>query len=378
MPVSDPSWTIGIEEEYLMVDCETGDLATRPLDDLMHALQQDLKDLVRPEFLQSQVEVGTRVCKDVKEAREQLSWLRKTVADIGQEFGVAPIAASTHPHAEWDEQAHTDAERYHTFAQDMQAVVRRLIISGMHVHVGIDDDDLRIDLMNQVSYFLPHLLCLSTSSPLWRGRDTGLKCYRLSIFNELPRTGLPELFDSYSEYKKHVNALINVGMIKDATMLWWDVRPAVKFPTLEMRITDVCTTLDDAIAIASLFQCLLRMLYRLRRNNQRWRTYRTMLINENRWRAQRYGLDEGLVDFGKSSLVNFDDLLDELIHMLSYDAEALNCTAELHSLRDILKRGTSSHRQMKIFNQAKEEGADNLEACRLVTQWLKSETIRGL
>jgi carboxylate-amine ligase len=378
MPVSDPSWTIGIEEEYLMVDCETGDLATRPLDDLMHALQQDLKDLVRPEFLQSQVEVGTRVCKDVKEAREQLSWLRKTVADIGQEFGVAPIAASTHPHAEWDEQAHTDAERYHTFAQDMQAVVRRLIISGMHVHVGIDDDDLRIDLMNQVSYFLPHLLCLSTSSPLWRGRDTGLKCYRLSIFNELPRTGLPELFDSYSEYKKHVNALINVGMIKDATMLWWDVRPAVKFPTLEMRITDVCTTLDDAIAIASLFQCLLRMLYRLRRNNQRWRTYRTMLINENRWRAQRYGLDEGLVDFGKSSLVNFDDLLDELIHMLSDDAEALNCTAELHSLRDILKRGTSSHRQMKIFNQAKEEGADNLEACRLVTQWLKSETIRGL
>lgn len=378
MSVREPSWTIGIEEEYLMVDCETGNLATRSLDDLMAALQTDLKDLVRPEFLQSQVEVGTRVCKDVKEARAQLAWLRQSVADIGQKFGVAPIAASTHPHAEWGEQTHTDAERYHTFAQDMQAVVRRLIISGMHVHVGIDDDDLRIDLMNQVSYFLPHLLCLSTSSPMWRGHDTGLKCYRLSVFDELPRTGLPELFDSYSEYQKHVDALIDVGMIKDATMLWWDVRPAVKFPTLEMRITDVCTTLDDAIGIACLFQCLLRMLYRLRRNNQRWRTYRTMLIDENRWRAQRYGLDAGLVDFGKGTLVNFKDLLEELIEMLKDDAEALNCTEELHSLRDILTRGTSSHRQIKVFNQAKEDGANDLEACRAVAHWLKSETVRGL
>jgi len=378
MALSQPSWTIGIEEEYLMVERETGDLATRPLDDLMAALQKELKDLVRPEFLQSQVEVGTRVCKDIKEARKELAWLRQTVADIGKKFDVAPIAASTHPHAEWDQQAHTDAERYHTFAHDMQAVVRRLIISGMHVHVGIDDDDLRIDLMNQVSYFLPHLLCLSTSSPLWRGHDTGLKCYRISIFDELPRTGLPEFFESYSEYKKHVRALTNVGIIKDATMLWWDVRPAVKFPTLEMRITDVCTTLDDAVAIASLFQCLLRMLYRLRRSNQRWRTYRTMLIDENRWRAQRYGLDGGLVDFGKGKLVGFDDLLEELIDMLSLDAEALNCTEELYSLRHILKRGTSSHRQIEVFNKAKEDGADDLEACRAVAQWLKKETVNGL
>jgi len=376
--MSAPSWTIGIEEEYLMVDCDTGDLATKPMAGLMQACQKELKDLVRPEFLQSQIEVATTVCKDVGEAREQLAWMRKTVAGVGKEFNVSPIAASTHPNAEWDKQEHTDAQRYHDFARDMQAVVRRLIISGMHVHVGIDDDDLRIDLMNQVSYFLPHLLALSTSSAFWRGYDTGLKCYRLSIFDELPRTGLPEQFDSYSEYQKHVDALINVGLIKDASMMWWDIRPAVKFPTLEMRITDVCTTLDDAIAIAALYQCLLRMLYRLRHNNQRWRTYRTLLINENRWRAQRYGIDEGLVDFGKGELVAFDHLLEELIDLLAEDAAALNCLSELNSLRQILKRGTSSHRQIGIFETAKENGADDFEASRAVSKWLISETVMGL
>ncbi|MDV7340653.1 carboxylate-amine ligase [Terasakiella sp. A23] len=378
MAVSEPSWTIGIEEEYLMVDRDTGDLSTQPMDAVMAACRKELQDLVRPEFLQSQVEVATDVCKDVKEARKQLAWLRQKVADIGADYNLAPIAASTHPNAEWDEQEHTDAERYHTFAEDMQAVVRRLIISGMHVHVGIDDNDLRIDLMNQVSYFLPHLLALSTSSAFWRGQVTGLKCYRLSVFDELPRTGLPEHFDSFSEYQKHVDALINVGVIKDATMLWWDVRPAVKFPTLEMRITDICTTLDDAVAIAALFQCILRMLYRLRRSNQRWRTYRNMLVNENRWRAQRYGLDEGLVDFGIGQVVAFDQLLEELIDMLKEDAEALNCTEELLSLRTILKRGTSSHRQLDVFAKAKEKGADDLEASRAVSKWLMQETLNGL
>jgi len=361
-----------------MVNRDTGDLATESMDALMAACQKELGARVHPEFLQSQIEVATDVCKDVKEARKELAWLRKSVADIGKEFNLTPIAASTHPNAEWDEQEHTDAERYHSFAEDMQAVVRRLIISGMHVHVGIDDNDLRIDLMNQISYFLPHLLALSTSSAFWRGYDTGLKCYRLSVFDELPRTGLPEHFDSYSEYEKHVNALINVGLIKDATMLWWDVRPAVKFPTLEMRITDICTTLDDAVGIAALFQCLLRMLYRLRRSNQRWRTYRDMLINENRWRAQRYGIDDGLVDFGRAQLVAFDELLEELIDMLKEDAQALNCEEELYSLRNILKRGTSSHRQIKTFEDAKENGADDLEATRAVVKWLMQETLTGL
>lgn len=378
MAMKEPSWTIGIEEEYLMVDCDTGDLTTEPINGLIEACQKDLKDLVRPEFLQSQVEVATNVCKDVKEAREQLAWMRKTVARVAKEFNLAPLASSTHPNAEWDMQEHTDAERYHSFARDMQAVVRRLIISGMHVHVGIDDDDLRIDLMNQVSYFLPHLLALSTSSAFWRGHNTGLKCYRLSIFDELPRTGLPEQFDSYSEYKKHVDALVHVGLIKDATMIWWDIRPALKFPTLEMRITDVCTTLDDAVAIAALYQCILRMLYRLRHNNQRWRTYRTLLINENRWRAQRYGCDEGLVDFGKAELVSFEHLLDELLNMLREDAQALNCCEELESLRHILTRGTSSHRQIKVFEKAKENGADDFEASRCVAKWLMKETLEGV
>ena len=378
MSVCDPLWTIGVEEEYLMVDRDTGELATTQMGNLMKDCQKELDNLVRPEFLKSQVEVATHICKDVKEARAQLAWLRQSISKLGAKYNLAPIAASTHPNAEWDQQEHTDAERYHTFAEDMQAVVRRLIISGMHVHVGINDDDLRIDLMNQVSYFLPHLLALSTSSAFWRGRDTGLKCYRLSVFDELPRTGLPEHFDSYSEYQKHVQALVNVGVIKDATMLWWDVRPAVKFPTLEMRITDICTTLDDAVALAALFQCILRMLYRLRRGNQRWRTYRSMLVNENRWRAQRYGIDNGLVDFGKGQCVAFEELLEEFIDMLKEDAEALNCSEEILSLRKILTRGTSSHRQLDVFKTAKENGADDLEASRAVVKWLITETVNGL
>jgi carboxylate-amine ligase len=378
MSISEPSWTIGIEEEYMMIDKSSGELTTQPMEDVMATCQKELGDLVRPEFLRSQIEVGTSVCKDVKEARSQLAHFRKTIAKIGDNFGLAPIAASTHPNAQWDEQKHTDAERYHTFAQDMQAVVRRLIISGMHVHVGIDNDELRIDLMNQVSYFLPHLLALSTSSPFWRGHNTGLKCYRLSVFDELPRTGLPEVFDSFGEYQKHIDALVDVGLIKDATTLWWDIRPAVKFPTLEMRITDICTTLDDAISIAALYQCILRMLYRLRRSNQRWRTYRTMLIDENRWRAQRHGIDEGLVDFGKGELVAFTQLLDELFDMLKEDAQALNCEDELLNLKHILIRGTSAHRQVDIYDQALKDGKSQSEAIRETAFWLQDETLRNL
>lgn len=377
MTIQEPSWTIGVEEEYLMVDMETGELASEALDDLMQDCQDELQDLVKPEFLQSQIEVATPICGSVKEARQQLMQLRTAVARIAKKYNIAPIAASTHPNAEWDEQTHTDAERYHTFANDMQAVVRRLIISGMHVHVGIDQDDLRIDLMNQVTYFLPHLLALSTSSPLWRGHNTGLKCYRLSVFDELPRTGLPEHFESYSDYQRHVAALENVGVIKDSSMLWWDVRPAMRFPTLEMRITDVCTTLDDAVSIAALYQCILRMLYRLRRSNQRWRTYRNMLVNENRWRAQRHGTDGGLVDFGKGELIAFPDLLDELLDMLCEDADALDCRDELQHLKTILTRGTSAHRQINIYEQAKSQGHSSAEAGRAVAKWLMQETLAG-
>jgi carboxylate-amine ligase len=298
----EPSFTIGIEEEYLLVDRETRDLVIDPPDSLMAECERRMEGHVSPEFMQSQIEVGTSKCDSISQAAAEIVELRRGIAEVASGYGLAPIAASTHPFAAWDMQKHTKKDRYHVLARDMQAVVRRLLICGMHVHVGLDDDELRIDLMQQISYFLPHLLVLSTSSPFWRGENTGLKSYRLAVFDELPRTGLPENFDSYGEYQRHVDVLIGAGVIEDSTKLWWDVRLSSRFPTLEMRVADVCTNYKDGVSIAAIYVCLLRMLYLLKRDNQRWRAYSNMLIQENRWRAQRYGFDEGLIDFGKGSI----------------------------------------------------------------------------
>jgi len=378
MSNKEPSFTLGIEEEYLLVDPETRGLAVDPPEEILGECEERLGDLIKPEFLKSQIEVATGVCKSISDGREELTHLRRTVAEVAGKHGLHPIAASTHPFSEWQTQHHTDKERYHVLAKDMQTVARRLLICGMHVHVGLDDKELRIDLMNQVSYFLPHLLALSTSSPFWCGEDTGLKSYRLSVFNELPRTGLPERFDSYAEYCRHVDVLVKAGTIKDASMLWWDIRPSSTFPTLEMRIADVCTRLDDTLAIAALYQCIIRMLYRLRRDNQRWRLYANMLINENRWRAQRYGLDEGLLDFGKGQMVPSADLINELIGLIAEDAEALNCTAEIEHLHNIIDGGTSAHRQLAIYNQSLEGGKSKQDALNDVVDMLMKETVSGV
>ena len=379
MTAGDPSFTVGIEEEYLLVDRRTRDIATEPPAAMIEECRSLIRNLVRPELLRSQIEVGTRVCHTIAQAREELAWLRRTVAGVAGSHGLAPIAASTHPFSEWQDQLHTDKERYHMLARDLQAMARRLLICGMHVHVGIDgDDDLRIDLINQACYFLPHLLALSTSSPFWRGEDTGLKSYRLSVFNELPRTGLPEYFESFGEYQRHVKILTDAGLIKDATLLWWDIRASANFPTVEMRITDVCTRLDDAVAIAGLFVCIVRMLYRLRRANQRWRRYSRMLINENRWRAQRYGVDEGLVDFGKGRIIPCAELLEELLELIDEDAEALGCRDQVAHARKIVRQGTSAHRQIETYARAIGAGADIAEALRSVVDWLIEETAAGL
>jgi len=378
MTVSKPSFTIGVEEEYLLVDRHTRALASEPPPEVLEAFEHRIKDLVRPEFLKAQIEIGTTVCNTAAEAHTQLAHLRKTVADVAKDFGLAPIAASTHPFSEWTHQVHTDRKRYNDLADAMQGVARRLLICGMHVHVGIEDDELRIDLLNQASYFLPHLLALSTSSPFWRGDDTGLKSYRLSVFDELPRTGLPAHFDTFTEYKRHVDILVKVGVIPDASMLWWDLRPSAKFPTLEMRITDVCTRLKDATAIAALFQCILRMLYRLRRGNQRWRNYANMLINENRWRAQRYGVNEGMIDFGRCDMVPFSELIAELMDMLAEDAEALDCVQELAHVPTILETKTSAHKQRAVFEAAKGVGASDEDAFKAVVDWLIATTVEDI
>ncbi|MEP4379848.1 MAG: carboxylate-amine ligase [Alphaproteobacteria bacterium] len=374
---ADDVYTLGIEEEYLLVDPETRELAVDPPDDLLRdcaALIPAETGTVSPEFLKAQIEVGTSVCSNMGEARTRLSALRQAVITTAEAHGYRVIAASTHPIADWHDTQHTDKERYNELAADLQTVARRLLICGMHVHVGVDDDERRIDVMNQVSYFLPHLLALSTSSPFWQAQDTGLLSYRLSVFDELPRTGLPERFESWGEYVRHVEALTDAGLIEDASKIWWDARPSARFPTVEMRITDVCTTMEDSLTIAALFTCFVSMITRLRRSNQRWRIYSNMLINENRWRAQRYGLSEGMVDFGKGEIVPFATLLDEMLDLVGPDADMLGCRAEIEHARAIQNRGTSAHRQLDVYRAAVAAGADHTEALRRVVDWLIDET----
>lgn len=373
-----PSFTLGIEEEYLLVDRETRDLVVHLPDSLMSRCEAELAGHVSPEFLQSQIEVGTSKCDSLRQACDEIRSFRRSVAEIAGEYGLAPIAASTHPIAAWDSQKHTDKERYNVLARDIQAPARRLVICGMHVHVGLDDDDLRIDLLSQIAYFLPHLLALSTSSPFWRGQDSGLKSYRLAVFDELPRTGLPEHFDSWGEYQRHIQVLVDAKLFEDASKLWWDVRPSARFPTLELRIPDVCTTAQDGFAVAGLYLCLLRMLWRLKRDNQRWRRYSNLLVNENRWRAQRYGFDSGLVDFGRGEIVPYGELLEELLELTGPDAAHFGCRAEVEWAREIVRRGTSAHRQLEAFRLAREAGADQREALNAVVDFLIGETVAGL
>ena len=378
MALREPRLTVGIEEEYLLVERGSRDLASEPSEDMLAECATLLEGRVTPEFLRAQIEVGTHPSATVREARADLAHLRSTVAAVSGRHGLAPIAASTHPFARWQEQQFVEKERYRVLARDMQAVARRLLICGMHIHVEVDDDDLRIDLMNQMGYFLPHLLTLTTSSPFWGGEDTGLKSYRLTVFDALPRTGLPDHYESFGEYQRMVSQLVNGGLMEDATKLWWDLRPSAKFPTLEIRIADVCTRLDDAASVAALTQCIVSMLYRLRRDNQRWRIYPRILVHENRWRAQRYGVEGELVDFGKSTLVPFADLLEELIDMVREDAERLDCVAEVERARDIVARGTSADRQRRPFEDARAGGADAREALAAVVDFLIAETVHGL
>ena len=372
-----PEFTIGVEEEYLLVDKETRALVVDPPKSLIGECEDLCGSQVTTEFLRSQIEIGTKVCKNVQEVREELRRLRGNIIEVTGRHGLAPIAASTHPFSRWTEQKHTKKDRYDSLTAEMQGAARRLMICGMHVHVGINDNNLRIDLMNQLSYFLPHLLALSCSSPFWEGRDTGLKCYRLTVFDALPRTGLPERFQSFAEYERHVDIMVNAGMIQDSTKIWWDVRPSGRYPTLETRIMDVCTRLEDALALVAMLVSILRMLYRLRLGNQRWRTYTPMLINENRWRAMRYSFDEGLIDFAKGELVPFQELLQEILNMTAEDAEALGCEKEIASVNEILSRGTSAHRQLKTYELATASGESDEEALKAVVDTLIADTAEG-
>ena len=372
-----PEFTIGIEEEYLVVDIGTLNLVSKMPPALMADCAEELGTQVTKEFLQCQIEVGTKVCTSTRDLREELVRLRSTVARIARKHDCLIMASSTHPFS-FGSTLLTDDDRYLDLAEQMQRIVHRLYISGMHVHIGIPNDELRIDLMNQATYVLPHILALSTSSPFWRGDNSGLKSYRVSVFDQMPRTGLPPQFHSYTDYMNHVNVMVDLGIIENATKIWWDIRPSWRYPTLEMRLTDICTNIEDSITVACVFRCWMRLLYRLKMQNQRWREYSAFLVQENRWRAQRYGIDRGLIDFGRREMVDFPDLAEEIIELISEDAQYFDCVEEINNIRNILKRGTSAHRQLAVYNQSIDQGRSNELALVDVVRFIAKETLVGV
>ncbi len=368
-----PSLKIGIEEEYLIVDQESLDLVAKPDPEFMATCHKLSDGRTTNEYLQCQIEVGTRPHHLIRDAGRELADLRLLTRNTAEEYGYGIIASSTHPFATRREQSYTPKERYKILHRELGLSASRMLICGMHTHLEVEDEDLRIDLMNQAAYFLPHLLALSCSSPYWEGEDTSLASYRLAVFDALPRTGLPDNLNSFATFRRLVDQLVRSGSLEDGSKIWWDIRPSVKFPTIEQRITDVCSLLKDAVAITATFQAIVAYLYRLRTLNQRWRHYPPTLINENRWRAQRYGTDEPLIDHGKTMLVPFKDLLAELVELIREDAAGLGTEAELDRVKSISSRGNSTKRQRQRFAQAVAEGADKQEALREVARMLADD-----
>lgn len=373
-----PSLTLGVEEEYLLADPETGRIVTDPPEEVMEACRRELGEEVKHELLRAQIEVNSRICRDVAEVRAELVRMRAAVVRALRRFGLTIVATSTHPLVRWREQRTVDMDRYRILTEDFQALARRLAICGMHVHAGIEDEDLRIDLLRQIGYFLPHLLALSTSSPFWEGQPTGLKAFRPTIFGDLPRTGFPEDLESWSEWQRLLRVMEQCGVCDDATKIWWDVRPSVKQPTLEMRACDICTRLEDVVCIAALYQCILRMLFDLRARNQRWRIYRRILLEENKWRAQRWGVEAKLADYGELVLKPMPELVEELVALLRPAAEELGCVAEVEHAREIVRRGTSGDTQLRIYHEARRNGADDQRARQEVACWLVQATLEGV
>ena len=384
MSVPTPPLTLGIEEEYQIVDPQSRNLQAYITELLSKDQERPTSLDLKPEFMQSQVEVGSHVCRNIKEIRAEVVRLRRAVIEMAEENGVAIVAASTHPFANWEEQAITDGARYRELLDDLQGVAKRLLIFGMHVHVGFGEDkeskNLMIEIMNQARYFIPHLLALSTSSPFWHGENTGLKSYRSVIFETLPRTGIPHSFTSWDEFKNYEKTLGMVGAFGKAdthAKIWWDIRPHPIFDTLEFRITDICTKIDEAVCIAALFQAICAKLIKLRKQNMSWRQYRHMHITENKWRAVRYGVEGELIDFGIEKAVPFHFLVEELLELVDDVVDDLGSRKEVEYVRTIMKEGTSADRQIRTYRQ--NGGDDNSEeALKAVVDNLIAETKLGI
>ncbi|WP_341912990.1 carboxylate-amine ligase [Ferrovibrio terrae] len=369
-----PAYTIGIEEEYFLAETASKAAVSRMPKGLIRRARDLLGAQVTPELLQSQIEVVTPVCASLDEARQHLRGYRSALHGLSADFGLQVFAAGTHPMAEWSEQTPTDKPRYAKLANDLQFLAMRNMMCGLHIHVEVSDPHLRIDIMNRVLPFLPTLLALSTSSPFWRKRPTGLMGYRLAAYDELPRTGIPDFFVNLADYNALIDTMVSAGVIEDASHVWWAIRPSTRFPTLELRIADSCTHLEDTLCIAALYRCLVRALGRVPELNGIWRNHTRLLIEENRWRAQRYGTTEGLIDFADKRLVPFTDVIEGLLALIAEDADALGCVSEVQHARTILTRGTSAAQQMALYRQARNDGASRIEALRQVVDWLAQTT----
>ncbi|MBV9611983.1 MAG: carboxylate-amine ligase [Acidobacteriaceae bacterium] len=346
-----PSLTIGIEEEYQTIDPETRDLRSHIDTEILSKGKKLLKEAVKAEMHQSVVEVGTGVCQDIKEASKELKCLRQEIVNLAQQNGLRLAAAATHPFADWRNQDIYPDERYYTIVQDLKMVARANLIFGLHVHIGVEDREAAIQLMNAARYFLPHILALSTNSPFWLGMDTGLKSYRCKVFDKFPRTNIPDYFPSWGEYDRFVSLLVKTNCIDNAKKIWWDIRPHPNFPTLEFRICDVPMRADETIAIAALIQATIAKLYKLYEANQGFRLYRRALIMENKWRAVRYGLDGKLIDFGKQEEVPLRDLIYEYLSFVDDVVDELGSREEIGYIHQILKHGTGADRQLRVFQE---------------------------
>lgn len=373
----DPDFTLGIEEEYLLVDPATGGLAPAP-DALMADCARRLGDAFSPEFLRCQIEVGTPVSTGVAQARDHLAGMRRTVAEVAQNYGLAPVSVSCHPFEDWRDQHHTDKSRYRQLSRDLGAVSRRMLICGMHVHVGLGDRDLRIDLMNRLVPFLPRLLALSASSPFWLGEDTGLASYRTIVFGGMPRTGLPPHFGTWADYDRSVRALTDAGVIQDASRIWWDLRPSSRFPTLETRICDASPRLDDTITLAALIQATLRMLWSPSERPPSGQPRDSLLVAENRWRATRHGMAEGLIDTDAGRVLPFAELAEQWLAGIAPHADALGSGPQVARARGMLVEGGAAARQRAVLSRALTAGATRDEALREVVRHLVQEFLAGL
>jgi carboxylate-amine ligase len=368
--MSRPSLTIGIEEEYQTIDPETRDLRSHIHAEIIEKGRMLLAEQVKPEMHQSVVEIGTNVCENIKQAKEEIRNIRRQMVDLARQNGLRIAAGGTHPFAEWARQEIHPDPRYQTIVEDLKMVARANLIFGLHVHIGVEDHETAIQIMNSARYFLPHLLALSSNSPFWQGMETGLKSYRCKVFDKFPRTNIPDLYHSWSEFKNYVDLLIKTGCIDNAKKIWWDIRPHPHFPTLEFRVCDMPMRLDESIAIAALCQAIIAKLYKIHEKNQSFRHYSRALIMENKWRAARYGLDGNLIDFGKQTEVRERALILEILDFVDDVVDDLGSRVEIMYIHRILEDGTGADRQLHVYRETGD--------FKQVVDYMISETEAGL